>query len=77
MKTVLSLGFVFSLLIGILALVGWIKCLIKFIDCDFKPSYKAEVIYGVGTITGLGAIIGWVDIEDTPDKVETLEKLQK
>ena len=43
-------------------LVGEIKCLIKFVKCDFEPSYKAEIIYGVGTITGLGVVIGYLDL---------------
>lgn len=46
----------------IIALVaGWIMCLIAFCSCDFSSSgsFKAEVIYGIGTFTPLGAILGW------------------
>ena len=58
----------FSALIGLslvaLYFIGYVKCVIKFVKCDFEPSYKAEAIYGVGCFTGLGGIIGWVDVQD-------------
>jgi hypothetical protein len=41
--------------------IGYIKGVVRLCECDFKPSYKAEVIYGVGTITGLNFIFGWMD----------------
>jgi len=39
-------------------------CIVKFISCDFKESYKAEVVYGVAMVTGLGAVVGYLNIED-------------
>lgn len=51
----------FVLLLGIAALVGEIRCVYKFVKCDFEPSYKAEIVYGVGAVTGLGAIIGYME----------------
>lgn len=51
----------FVIVLYVLLIVGEVKCIIKFFSCDFKPSYKAEAIYGVSTITGLGAIVGWMD----------------
>jgi len=45
----------------VLLLIGEIQCIVKLVKCDFEPSYKAEVIYGIGTFTGLGSIIGWMD----------------
>lgn len=48
-------------IIGVLGLTGWVKGVIKLCSCDFEPSYKAEVIYGIGSVTGLGAVIGWID----------------
>jgi hypothetical protein len=47
--------------IVLFCVIGWIMGLVKFCKCDFEPSYKAEVLYGVGTCTGLGAVIGWFD----------------
>ena len=50
-------------LIYILAIIGWCRCAYKFISCDFDKtkSWKAEIVYGVGTFTGLGAVIGYID----------------
>ena len=44
--------------------MGWVKCVIKLVKTDFQAPYKAEVIYGIGTFTGAGAIIGWIDIKE-------------
>ena len=52
------------LAISVLLLVGEVKCVIKMINCNWDPVGKAEIIYTVGTFTGLGSIIGWIDIED-------------
>lgn len=58
MKTVISL------LIVLAALVGEIKCVIKVFNCNWDPVGKAEVIYTASTLTGLGAIVGYIDIKD-------------
>lgn len=42
-------------------LSGQVLCVIKFFKCDFEPSYKAEIIYGVSLITDIGTITGWMD----------------
>ena len=48
-----------------LALVaGWVSCVYKFCTSDFEPPYKREAIYGLGSVTGLGAVIGYINIED-------------
>ncbi len=49
------------LLVVILGGVGWVKNIIKLSDCDFEPSYKAEVIHAVGIIPIVGAFTGWMD----------------
>lgn len=48
----------------ILAIMGEIKCIIKAIDCNWEPVGKAEIIYTGACLTGLGSIVGWIDIED-------------
>lgn len=53
-------GFI-SLFIGLLMILGQIQCLYKLCSCDFEPSYKAEIIYSVSLITGVGAITGYMD----------------
>jgi hypothetical protein len=43
---------------------GYAQGVYKMVKCNWEPIGKAEVLYTVGTFTGLGAIIGWMDIED-------------
>lgn len=52
------------LAIAILAIIGEVKCIIKAINCNWEPVGKAEVIYTGASLTGLGCIVGWIDIED-------------
>jgi hypothetical protein len=52
------------LAIWIAALVGEIKCIIKMINCNWEPIGKAEVIYTAATFTGVGCIVGYIDIQD-------------
>lgn len=52
------------ILIFIILLVGEIKCIVKMINCNWEPIGKSEIIYTIGTFSGLGCIIGYVDIED-------------
>lgn len=49
----------------IIALVfGEIRCIYKAVTCNWEPIGKAEIIYAGAAVTGLGCIIGWMDIED-------------
>lgn len=45
-------------------LVGEVKCVVKAVRCDWNPVGKAEVIYTGSALCGLGAIVGWINIED-------------
>ena len=51
-------------LITVGLVVGEILCMYKFVTCDFKPSYKEEIVYGIGMVTGTGGIIGWLDLKE-------------
>jgi len=64
MKTTAITGVVASILLLILVAVGEIKCIVKAVNCNWEPIGKAEIIYTAGAFTGLGAIIGYIDIED-------------
>jgi hypothetical protein len=55
----------FTAIIIIAAIIGEIKCIYKMVNCDWDPIGKAEVIYTLGTFTGMGAVVGWFNIEDT------------
>ena len=53
-----------AILFTITLIIGEVKCIIKMIDCNWEPIGKSEIIYTVGTFTGLGCIIGYIDIKD-------------
>lgn len=61
MKKLGLISTVFGILLITVLIVGEIKCIVKLVRCDFEPSYKAEVIYGISAITGIGAITGYMD----------------
>lgn len=52
------------LVLVVLVVVGEVKCIIKAIKCNWEPIGKAEIIYTGSALTGLGAVVGWIDIED-------------
>lgn len=54
----------FQIAIVLVMLIGEVKCIIKAVDCNWEPVGKAEVIYTVSACTGLGTIVGYIDIED-------------
>ena len=58
MKSVIGIYVVIILVIG----TGWVKNLIKFIDCDFEAPYKAEIIHTIGLIPPVGMVTGWLDL---------------
>ena len=47
-----------------IAIIGELKCIYNAVTCNWEPVGKAEVIYTGAALTGLGAIVGWIDIED-------------
>lgn len=56
---------VMVMVIYIIATIGYVMNVVKLATSDFESPYKAEVIYGVGTIVPpVGAIIGWINIKD-------------
>ena len=54
----------FVILIIILGLIGEVMCIYKAVTCNWEPIGKAEIIYSGASVTGLGAIVGWFNIED-------------
>jgi hypothetical protein len=52
------------LVIIVLLFIGEVKCIIKAVNCNWEPVGKAEVVYTGAALTGLGCIVGWMDIED-------------
>ena len=43
---------------------GYLRCLYKMCTCNWEPVGKAEIVYTIGTFTGAGVIIGYLNIED-------------
>ena len=58
MKLLISLLFILAVI------VGEVRCIYKMCTCNWEPVGKAEVLYTVGSFTGLGMVIGYFDIED-------------
>ena len=52
------------LLICIIAIIGEIRCIYKAVMCNWEPVGKAEILYTGASVTGLGAIVGYFNIED-------------
>lgn len=55
-------GIVIAMLAAVI--IGEVKCIIKAIDCNWEPVGKAEIVYTVASLTGLGCIVGYINIED-------------
>ena len=62
-KAPIVLLIVYLFFIGAL-LTGEVKCIIKAVNCNWQPIGKAEVIYTASAFTGVGMIVGYMDIED-------------
>lgn len=70
MEKLMNTIFKVQILIMLVMLAGWVQSIVKLTKCDFKPSYKAEVVYAIGCIPPVGMIVGWMNIEDTPVTVD-------
>lgn len=44
--------------------VGWGMNLYKLTKLDFKSPYKAEIIRGIGLFPIVGAVTGYINIQD-------------
>ena len=57
-------GTLIAIALTVLAIVGEFKCLFKAFDCNWEPVGKAEICYTVSVVTGLGCVVGYIDIQD-------------
>ena len=49
----------------VVPIYGWISNFVKFVQADFSPPYKLEVLRGIGVITVIpGVIMGFIEIQD-------------
>jgi len=63
MKTHITIITIYIALLAV-ELIGEVKCIIKAVNCNWEPVGKAEIIYTGASLTGLGAIVGYMDIQD-------------
>jgi hypothetical protein len=52
------------LVLTVILLIGEVKCVIKMCSCNWESVGKSEAVYTIGTFTGLGCVIGYIDIKD-------------
>jgi hypothetical protein len=64
MKKSESLGVVLTVLLVAAVIFGEVRCIYKAITCNWDPIGKAEIIYTTGAFTGLGIVIGYMNLED-------------
>ena len=62
------IGGLFWVCLIIVLVIGEVKCIIKFFNSDFEPSYKREAIYGFSALAGVGCVVGYMDFPDQPTK---------
>ena len=55
---------IFYIVFLIAAFVGQVKCIIKMVECNWDPIGKAEIVYTIGTFSGAGPIIGYLNIKN-------------
>jgi hypothetical protein len=60
----MKVGILLTTAFIIAAVVGEVMCIVKAINCNWEPVGKAEIIYTAGVFTGLGCVIGYINIED-------------
>lgn len=58
------MGFVLVLAVIGIAGTGYVKNVIKLTELDFVAPYKAETIRVIGLFPPVGAVAGYMDIED-------------
>jgi len=63
MKEGIGLALV-TITLVLLPIIGEILCIYKAVKCNWEPVGKAEMVYTVSAITGLGCIVGYIDIQD-------------
>lgn len=63
MKEGIGLSLV-TIALVLLPIIGEVLCIYKAVKCNWEPVGKAEMVYTVSAITGLGCIVGYIDIQD-------------
>ena len=54
-----------QVLISLLVIAGYCMNISKLVSCDFEPSYKSEILRGVGVmIPPVGVVMGFLELKD-------------
>jgi len=61
MKTFL---FFVPVILVLALLAGEVMCVVKAVNSDWEAPYKREVVYTAAALTGLGSIVGWLNVKD-------------
>ena len=62
---------ILPIIFALVLVVGYVSNFVGFVKCDFEPSYKAEIIRGIGIfVPPIGAMAGYIAIEDGDDEKE-------
>lgn len=43
-------------------ITSWGMNIYRLTQCDFKESYKAEIVHGIGMFTPIFIVTGWLDL---------------
>ena len=65
MRNLPRLIYICFIFLFLLALVGYGLNIYKLTQLDFEKPYKSEVLRSIGILPPIGAVIGWIDIDDT------------
>jgi hypothetical protein len=58
-----NVGLFTVIILALLLLVSWPVNLVRFIQCDFKTPYKAEIIRGIGIpIVPVGVVAAYLPL---------------
>jgi hypothetical protein len=55
---------IWILLFWAVFLMGEARCIYKAVTCNWSPIGKAEILYTASVCTGLGFVVGWINIKD-------------
>lgn len=60
MKSFINYAALFPILLYSYLIIAWVVNLIQLFNCDFEPSYKDEIIHGIGLVFApLSGITVW------------------
>ena len=48
----------------ILTIGCYVGNIVRLVKCDFEPSYKAEMLYGIGLVSPTFYVTAFINIED-------------